>query len=306
MPTYNRASSLNRAIASVLTQTFPDFELIISDNASTDGTEAICSTYVATDKRIKYIRQSRNQGAYHNFAAVLREARGEYFMWLADDDWIDANYISECMSFLSAHQCYSLVAGRTRFYGSEGDAIREGSSTILQQTAPEERVLSFYKEVVDAAVFYGIARREFLLALHMPRGVGSDCHMLGAIAAAGMIMTLQTTTIHRSANGASKDLASLASYHELEGKDAANPFRVITREAVGMILWRMQPYRALSVWRRAKLSLAVYLGLYERFCMWNAVQPSIWRRISLKAHRWALFVSKRYSNALRIDDKTGA
>jgi glycosyltransferase involved in cell wall biosynthesis len=86
MPVFNGEPFIREALDSLLAQTFSDFELIISDNGSTDGTEAICREYAATDPRIRYVRQPKNRGALFNFQFVLDEARGEYFMWAAHDD----------------------------------------------------------------------------------------------------------------------------------------------------------------------------------------------------------------------------
>lgn len=86
MPVYNGEEFIREALDSLLAQTFTDFELIISDNASTDRTEAICRDYAGKDSRIRYIRQSENMGASDNFQFVLDKAVGEYFMWAAYDD----------------------------------------------------------------------------------------------------------------------------------------------------------------------------------------------------------------------------
>ncbi|MFA5300916.1 MAG: glycosyltransferase family 2 protein [Lutibacter sp.] len=94
MPVYNGEKFIREALDSLLAQTFTDFELIISDNASTDGTEAICREYAVCDSRIRYVRQSENRGACYNFQFVLDEAKGEYFMWAAADDKWDKEWIT--------------------------------------------------------------------------------------------------------------------------------------------------------------------------------------------------------------------
>ncbi len=101
MPVYNGGRFLKEALDSLLVQTFTDFELIISDNASTDETEAICQDYAAKDKRIRYIRQTENRGAIANFQFVLDEAVGEYFMWAAADDIWSSEFIMTCNRLLS-------------------------------------------------------------------------------------------------------------------------------------------------------------------------------------------------------------
>lgn len=86
MPVYNGEPFIREALDSLLAQTFADFELIISDNASTDATEAICREYAAKDSRIRYLRQTENQGVLANYHYVLNKAVGKYFMWAAADD----------------------------------------------------------------------------------------------------------------------------------------------------------------------------------------------------------------------------
>lgn len=65
-----------------------------------DGTESLCKDYATRDTRIKYYRNASNIGAAANFEAALRHADAEYFMWLADDDWIDPNYVDRCLKYL--------------------------------------------------------------------------------------------------------------------------------------------------------------------------------------------------------------
>lgn len=93
MPVYNGEKYIREALDSLLGQSFANFELIISDNASTDGTEGICLKYAAQDARIRYIRQPKNLGALANFKFVLDEAQGEHFMWAAADDVWDPQWI---------------------------------------------------------------------------------------------------------------------------------------------------------------------------------------------------------------------
>ncbi|MBF0414790.1 MAG: glycosyltransferase family 2 protein [Magnetococcales bacterium] len=101
MPVYNGELFIREALDSLLSQTFTDFELIISDNASTDGTEAICREYAAKDERIRYVRQEKNKGVVANFKIVLDEAVGEYFMWTAADDRLSHNWIAELYPIVS-------------------------------------------------------------------------------------------------------------------------------------------------------------------------------------------------------------
>ena len=93
MPVYNDVKFLPRALNSILAQTFTDFELIISDDASTDGSERVCKRFEKMDSRIKYIRQEKNIGISRNMEFLIRNAKGKYFMWAGNDDIWDASFI---------------------------------------------------------------------------------------------------------------------------------------------------------------------------------------------------------------------
>jgi glycosyltransferase involved in cell wall biosynthesis len=105
MPIYNGERFLREAMDSLLAQTFSDFELIISDNASTDMTGSICREYAEKDNRIKYIRQHENIGPLANFQFVLDAAVGDYFMWAAADDKWDATWIEKLLPISATNQC---------------------------------------------------------------------------------------------------------------------------------------------------------------------------------------------------------
>ncbi len=93
----NGGDYLKGALDSLLGQTYKNFELIISDNASTDDTQKICEEYAARDKRIRYIRQKENIGSYGNYDFIRKEARGDYFAWAACDDFWHPRFIEACI-----------------------------------------------------------------------------------------------------------------------------------------------------------------------------------------------------------------
>jgi glycosyltransferase involved in cell wall biosynthesis len=100
MPIFNGAETLRKAIDSVLNQTYKNFELIISDNCSTDSTHLICQEYAEIDSRILYFSQQENIGAPENFKFVFEKASGKYFMWAASDDFRTPDFINENIQFL--------------------------------------------------------------------------------------------------------------------------------------------------------------------------------------------------------------
>jgi glycosyltransferase involved in cell wall biosynthesis len=102
LPVYNGESYLEMALHSLLAQTFPDFEIVISDNASTDGTQSICERAARQDGRIVYIRQPVNLGAAPNFNLLVDHARAPYFKWAAADDLHAPDYLEKCLALLSS------------------------------------------------------------------------------------------------------------------------------------------------------------------------------------------------------------
>ena len=100
MPVLNGENYIEPAIRSILAQTYSDFELIISDNASQDRTEEICLYYAKKDRRIRYHRNDSNIGAARNFNRTVELAKGQYFKWAAHDDTLAPEYLEKCLEVL--------------------------------------------------------------------------------------------------------------------------------------------------------------------------------------------------------------
>lgn len=109
MPVYNGEQHIGRAIESLLAQSFADFTIFVSDNASTDRTGEIVKEYQARDSRITYYRQPENIGMTNNFKFVLDAAGAEYFMWAAHDDIRGSDFMEICMSALEADTALGLA-----------------------------------------------------------------------------------------------------------------------------------------------------------------------------------------------------
>ena len=103
LPVYNGEDLLPEAIEAILGQSYKDFELIISDNASTDGTAEICRRYSAEDSRLRYIRQPRNIGMIANHNFLIGVARGEFFKWASHDDLYARDFLQRCVDALDEH-----------------------------------------------------------------------------------------------------------------------------------------------------------------------------------------------------------
>lgn len=120
---YNGENYLAEAIESILAQTFEAFELIISDNASTDGTAAICRKYARQDARIRYFRQPRNLGAAPNYNWGFAQAQGEFFKWAAHDDYIAPTFLERCVAVLDADAEAVLAYPMTVRVSDDGEEV---------------------------------------------------------------------------------------------------------------------------------------------------------------------------------------
>lgn len=120
LPVYNGEKYLAESLEALLGQSYEDFELIISDNASTDGTADICRRYGEQDSRIRYIRQSRNIGCAPNHNFVVKEARGELFKWASDDDLYARDMLGCCVDALDRYPHVVLANSWTAMIDSSG------------------------------------------------------------------------------------------------------------------------------------------------------------------------------------------
>lgn len=120
MPVYNGENYLGEALECFLAQSFPDFELLICDNASTDRTAEISSAYARRDPRIRYHRNDRNIGAAANFRAAFHLTQAPLFKWAAHDDLYEPNYLASCMETLHSRADVVLAHSGTGFIDDAG------------------------------------------------------------------------------------------------------------------------------------------------------------------------------------------
>ena len=163
MPVYNGGKYIRTAIDSLLSQSFSDFELIISDNASSDDTRELCELYNKKDKRIRIVVQQENMGAAWNFQYVLLQATGRYFMWAAADDAWASNWIGTLLEFIKD----SDFSVRGKIHYLEHSGI---TSIIQPKDFSKNTLLKFFlppETLKDARHFYnyGLFRTDQLKCL---------------------------------------------------------------------------------------------------------------------------------------------
>lgn len=164
LPVHNADRYLKQALDSLLGQDYSNLEVVVSDNASEDATEAICRSYAERDGRLQYHRSEQNMGAVWNFNQVFQLARGEYFMWAAHDDLRDSRYVSSCVAAMEARADATLCLTDTRFIDADGNAIdvpphvagiRPSAQTTRDRLRKVARACNWYD-------VYGLARTSAL------------------------------------------------------------------------------------------------------------------------------------------------
>jgi hypothetical protein len=125
MGVYNAQTFLAKALDSILGQTFTDFELLLSDNASTDATESTCRDYARRDSRIRYSRNAKNMGAGWNFHRVYTMATGRYYKQAAHDDFCEPTFFETCIRALEEDPGLTVAYAKTRVVDIHGEFIED-------------------------------------------------------------------------------------------------------------------------------------------------------------------------------------
>ena len=215
MPVYNGEDTIGDALNSTLAQRFTDFELIISDNASTDGTERICREYASRDPRIRYVRQKKNQGPMANFEIVLNEAVGKYFMWAAADDVRSRNFIRENFLFLEANRDYVASVSPVRFEGCDYNEVNMGDFS-LDDNFSDIRLLKFFTKWHANGRYYSLIRRHALLGLSISKRhyLGFDWMVVIHLLCQGKMKRIQSGSITLGKCGESNTTNVFAEYNK--------------------------------------------------------------------------------------------
>ncbi len=195
MPVRNGDNFVRFALESVLNQTFDDFELIISDNASQDQTAAICREYANRDRRVRYYRQETMlpPAANHNF--VLRQASGEFFKWACHDDACGPEFLSKCIAVMDADPGAVLVFPHTTIIDDSGNELKKYS--YLPRTQDRRAPVRFGSllrvdhRVYGAFEIYGLMRMQLLRQIReMGDYVSADRVVLTRLALEGRFVQI--------------------------------------------------------------------------------------------------------------------
>lgn len=167
VPVFNEERRLAKAIASLLAQTHKNLEIVVSDNASTDGSAAVAAQFADADSRVRLIVQDGNIGAVANFRSVLEESKGEFFMWAAADDRWAETFIERNLGRLMEDP--GLVASTSHVgWLIDGEPAGMAAGTFALDGTPRRNVAAYLRRARDNSRFYGVFRRSALLASYPP------------------------------------------------------------------------------------------------------------------------------------------
>lgn len=163
VPVFNGEKYLAQALDSLLAQTYTDFEVIISDNASTDGTQEICRAYTAKDQRVRYFRNEKNLGAAPNFNRTFELASGKYFKWAAYDDIHAPEFLAKCVEALDQNPDISLCFPKAKAIDEHGAFIDDyDPKPDTSSPKPEERFRNLILAPHMALQVFGLIRSSVL------------------------------------------------------------------------------------------------------------------------------------------------
>lgn len=199
MPAYNAEATIRESIASILAQENVDFELVISDNASSDGTWNIIEEFRQRDSRIVAFRQKENIGANGNYSAVFRVARGRYFKWASSNDWCAPRFLCDCLAALENDPASVLAAPSTRlFMESPSDAVDYEGDVAFDDTDAPTRFVRVLSELKLNNLLNGLIRTDALRRTRLIEHYrGADIVLLGHLALLGPILLLPERHFYR-------------------------------------------------------------------------------------------------------------
>ena len=249
LPVFNGEDYIEEALDSILAQTHEDFELIISDNASTDQTPQICQNYAAKDPRIRYFRNPENLGGVRNYNRTFELSGGEFFKWAGHDDMLAPSFLEKCVRALDERPDTVLVHSQARIIDEESRVTANYDVVLRTDSAkPHVRFHDLIWVRHWCVQIYGLIRRSALetTRLHGPYA-SSDRVLLIELALQGLFHEIPEYLLfwRRHSQQGSRLAHDLHSYSAWFDRDKKGAFRAPASRLV------LEHFRAV---RRAQLS----------------------------------------------------
>jgi glycosyltransferase involved in cell wall biosynthesis len=273
IPTYNCEKFIGQSIESLLGQTYGDIELVISDNASTDGTEDVCRAYEAADKRVRYVRRLDNIGGPGNFRHVFSLCNGEYHKWSTADDYWHPAFLEEAVAVLDGQTDVALCYPMTRLIDAQGQTIEDYTDNLsLGDESPRRRFCDLYERIGLCNAHLGLIRRDVMTQTRLIAGhKASDVDFLAEVALRGKFTLLPQVRFFRRYHPSSSSWERADASHQ---KAYYDPKNQISRD---IDTWRRFGFQFDMVRRSPigwadKAALFAYLGRgmrHKRDVLWR-------------------------------------
>jgi len=274
LPVYNGEGFLKEALESLLRQTYREFELIISDNASSDLTEEICRDYAGRDERIRYYRNDNNVGAAKNFNQTFELATGKYFKWAAHDDICAPEFMARCVEVLDRDPAVVLCFSRTIQIDHDGNVVKQRNWELpdLDSRLAHKRFGNIVANLHGCEAVFGLIRADVLRRTPLIGNyIASDRVLLALLSLYGQFHELPDYLFFQREHAG----------RSVKGKDheVTAWFDPRRREQIVFPLWRMS-------WEYFLVAAKGPLNWAERLrCM---VRLLIWAKSNWINYRWDL------------------
>lgn len=199
LPVYNGEKTIKKILESILAQTFQDFILIISDNASTDLTEKICEEYSKKDSRIQYIKQKKNIGLLNNWNFLLKNATTKYFMWIEADDYYDHDFIKKNIQILESNEKFVGSISNSVYY----DALDKSPQSIQTTGSYGKKAISYLKFNRGTGIFAIYRTKQFQKSMICGEYGAWDLQIMLKVLKYGDLNVLNKVLHFKSARGIS-------------------------------------------------------------------------------------------------------
>lgn len=199
LPVWNGLPYIKKSLTSLRQQDFGSYEIVVCDNASTDGTGDYLREQAAADDRVRYFRNDENIGGTRNFNRTLELARGRYFKWSGADDFVSDGVISRCVELLRSDPSTILAFPQTILVDEDGKEIEiHDDGTGWERARPSERFEFSLKRWGLCNLLYGVARTDVLLDTRLLQDYpGSDLVLQADLAIRGRIRQVKGEYLYR-------------------------------------------------------------------------------------------------------------
>ena len=207
MPVYNEEQFIGKSIDSLLQQEFESFELIISDNASTDRTSEICIEYKNKDHRIKYYCNEKNLGGSSNFKQVLKLSSGKYFMWASGHDMWAADTLNRYIERFRRLENCVLVYSPATYIDKSDNIIKVDAHDNLKKTGKFSTFKNIITGSISSNAFCGLMKTDAMLKISFsPASIGADTILLSELSLCGDFSQLEESFYFRRENRAKESI----------------------------------------------------------------------------------------------------